>query len=181
MRKIVKEETVYTIEEIRGIGTDEYRFAISEIFDRYEDDFLTNQLDYFTEACKELVSRFDGSIDGFLFFSVDSPYFEHIRFGTLTEDHVIRYNEIRGDYMETGEFSLYEKPADRYVLDKMVEHGEVDIETIRETLRDVLSEAIVVFIDGFYETSRSNELLEDYANELGFEFYDGGELYRDEF
>lgn len=185
MRKIVKETNLYTIDEIKDFGRDVYRFAISEVVDRNEDDFLTNRLNEFEDRCAELMEMFKGSVDGYHYFGVERPFVSGVSIFEVSDRAIERYNGLFqylfvSDDMIFGERNggvLYVNDPSRILAESILKFGYVNEDNVEETIYNVLDNAIVTFVNEYYGTLRDNNRLEEYSRIRGFEFYEDGELY----
>ena len=186
MRKIVKETNVYTIEEIKGFGRDAYRFAIDEVCDQNEDDFLTNRLIEFEDRCGELLELFNGSIGSFSYFGTSLPFVSEVSLLDVSDAAIERYNDVIqnlciSDDMIFGERNdsvLLVNDSSRILAESLLKFGYVKSDNVEKVVNNVLGDAIATFVNEHYETLRSEDRLAEYARIRGFEFYGDGELYR---
>lgn len=185
MRKIVKETNLYTIDEIKDFGRDAYRFAISEVVDDYEMDFLSYRLLDFENRCAELMEMFKGSVDGYHYFGVARPFVSGVSIFEVSDKAIERYNELIqylfvSDDMIFGEINggvLSVNDPSRILAESMLKFGYVDADNVAEKLYNVLDTAIVTYVNEHYFTMRDNDRLEAYSRLQDFEFYEDGQLY----
>lgn len=186
MRKIVKETNLYTIDEIKGFGRDAYRFAIGEVCDQNEDDFLTNRLIEFEDRCGELMELFNGSIGSFSYFGTSLPFVSEVSLLDVSDEAVERYNALIDHYSESDELLfgyrnevvLAVNHTTRILTESVLKFGYVSSDSVAKVVNNVLGDAIDTFVNEHYETLRSEDRLAEYSRIRGFEFYEDGELYR---